>query len=333
MEHLVTALRPLGNYELLERIGAGAGGEVYRARELGVDFPREVCVKRLAGLLDPHDARAMREEARLLARIRHANVVSLLAMGEDDAAPFLVLELIRGPDLGTLTRDLLAAGRVPAAGFLPDPVAVHVACALVRALGAVQRDLPGLVHRDVTPSNVLVSAEGEVKLTDFGIALSAGRVRTTSPTFVRGKLGFMAPEHVRCEAMDVRADLFAVGVILFELLTRARPFGGRRGVDELRAIADGDVTPLAARRPRLPRALTEACDRMLRPDVDERFPCADDALRALAPFSAGDFGSLRLRELVKASGWMTHAAAAEPDDHEATTTRWKRHRIALETND
>jgi serine/threonine protein kinase len=292
--------RPFGGkYELLERLGAGAGGEVFRARELSGDFPREVCIKRLGGLLRAQEARAMREEARLLTCIRHANVVTLMAMGEEDGAPFLVLELIRGPDLATLVRELVAQNQTTRAGLLPDPVAVHVACAIVRAIGAVQRAVPGLVHRDVTPHNVLISSEGEVKLTDFGIALSMGRVRTTSPSFVRGKLGYMAPEQVRNEPLDVRADLFAAGVILFELLARARPFGACRGVDELQAIASGAVTPLATFRPRLPRPLLDAVDRLLRPSPNERFPCADDALRAMAPFSAGDFGSLRLAALAR----------------------------------
>jgi serine/threonine protein kinase len=177
----------------------------------------------------------------------------------------------------------------------------------------VQRALPGLVHRDVTPHNVLISREGEVKLTDFGIALTVGRMRSTSPSFVRGKLGYMAPEQVRAEPLDVRSDLFAVGVILFELLTRTRPFGMRRGVDELRAIATGEVTSLGALRPRVPRGLVDAVDRLLRPAVAERFATPDEALRALAPFSAGDFGSLRLAEACA-------AVAGPPDDDEATVS-------------
>lgn len=285
-----------GRYELLERIGHGGAGVVYRALDLACGFPRAVCVKRLGAELPPEQACMLREEARLLASVRHSNVVSLLALGQDgkEAAPFLVLELVDGWNLRRLCRALDAATCVAGDGFLPDRVAVYVACALLRALGAVQRALPGLVHRDVTPHNVLVSQEGEVKLSDFGIALALDRARWTRPSFVKGKLGYMAPEQIRDEDLDVRTDLFAVGVVLYELLTRVRPWGAGTGMNELPAILAGAGIPLATHRPKLDPALVQAVERLLRARREERFACPDDALRALAPFSAGETGSLRL---------------------------------------
>ena len=195
---------------MLSCIGRGATGGVYRARtaESLVGFAREVCIKRLAGQLSADGERAMREEARLLASVRHANVVSLLAMGQEPSgAPFLVLELIDGADLRVLQKAVARQSDPEGpAGVLPDKVALYVGCALVRALGAVQRAMPGLVHRDVTPHNVLVSREGEVKLTDFGIALALDRARWTMPTVVKGKWGYMAPEQIRGEPLDARSD-------------------------------------------------------------------------------------------------------------------------------
>jgi serine/threonine-protein kinase len=151
------------------------------------------------------------------------------------------------------------------------------------------------VHRDVTPHNVLVSREGEVKLTDFGIALALDRARWTRPSVVKGKFGYMAPEQIRGEPLDARTDLFAVGVVLFELLARRRPWFAPRGTtDELRAIERGEIASILECRPRLDRALAMAVDRHLALDKRDRFPTCDAALRALAPFGAGDFGSLRL---------------------------------------
>ena len=294
-------------FELLGCIGRGASGGAYRARTSGstFGFAREVCVKRLSGPLSADGERAMREEARLLASFRHANVVSLLTMGnEPSGAPFLVLELIDGADLRALEKAVLRQsdpGRPGPAGTLPDKVAVHIACALVRGLAAVQRAVPGLVHRDVTPHNVLISREGEVKLTDFGIALALDRARWTRPSVVKGKFGYMAPEQVRGEPVDVRTDLFAVGVVLFELLARKRPwFVPEGGLDELQAIERGEIASILECRPRLDRPLAIVIDRLLALDMRDRFQSCDDALRALWPFSAGDGGSLRLASIIEA---------------------------------
>jgi serine/threonine protein kinase len=264
-------------FQLTACIGRGATGGVYRARtaESSFGFTRDICIKRLSGQLSSESERAMREEARLLASVRHANVVSLLAMGhEPSGAPFLVLELIDGADLRVLEKAVARQSdpdQPGPAGALPDSVAIHIACALLRALAAVQRAIPGLVHRDVTPHNVLISREGEVKLSDFGIAL----------------------------ALDVRTDLFAVGVVLFELLARKRPWfvpGGT--LDEILAIERGEIASILECRPRLDRQLASVIDRLLALDMRDRFPDADAALRALGPFSAGDLGSLRLAAIV-----------------------------------
>ena len=264
------------------------------ARAVGEGLERLVCVKRLAGTVEPEHADALREEARLLARVRHAHVISLITFAEDRrAGPFLVLELVEGLDLRAL---LQALGEQR----LADGVAVHVACALLRALSAVQQSLPGLVHRDVTPHNVLVSSHGEVKLGDFGIALARDRTRWTRPLFVKGKLGYMAPEQILGAELDARTDLFAVGVLLYELLAGQRPWGPIRGVREMKAVVEQPALPLLERRPRLASSLVAVVERLIQRDPAQRFTTADDALRALAVHGAGELGSLRLASLVRA---------------------------------
>jgi serine/threonine protein kinase len=280
-------------YELRARIGKGGMGDVWSAFDHSLG--REVCIKRLSTELTPRAIKELTEEARLLARVRHANVVSLLDLTHDErGTPALVMELIDGADLKTLCAALPAQGEHP--GFLPDRVAVHCACAILAALAATQRAVPGLVHRDVTPHNVLVSKEGEVKLADFGIALASGRERLSAPLTVRGKLGYMAPEQARGEALDPRADLFAVGVVLYELLVRTRPWGRVRGMSELRRIERGQMTGIETLRP-IERALSHALDKLLAHDREKRFVSAESALRALAPFGSSDLEMLRLANI------------------------------------
>jgi serine/threonine-protein kinase len=290
----------------LQPLGSGGMGDVHVARVVG-GLERRVCIKRLAGTLAPEQAAALREEARLLASVRHANVVSLLAFAEDDeVGPFLVLELVEGLDLRALSRAL-------ASDRLADGVAVHVACALLRALVAVQRCLPGLVHRDVTPHNVLVSVHGEVKLGDFGIALARDRTRWTRPLHVKGKPGYMSPEQIRGEELDPRSDLFAVGVVLYELLSGQRPWGPSAGVREMLRTLDEPAVPLLSRRPRLEVGVAAAVDRLIARSPDARFRYPEDALRALAPFGAGELGSLRLSSLVESARAEGDAADARAE--------------------
>ncbi len=317
------ALRYLagGRYELLHRLGQGACATTHRALDHGAPHPRLVCVKLVHGSLDEAQLRSLREEMRLLSRVRHANVVTMLDAGEEDGRPYLVLELIDGRDLRAVTR-ALAGGEVPPSHSayprirlpsersdrLPERTAVHVACAVLRALAAVDRVLPGLVHRDVTPHNVLLSTDGEVKLADFGIALARDRARWTGSKIVKGKFGYMAPEQIRGAELDGRVDVFAVGVILYELLAGRRPAAPLGGMDELRAIERGELVPLADRPVFVTRALADVVDRLLEFDRERRVATADDALRMLAPFGDGDLGSLRLASILRT---MADGEAAE----------------------
>ncbi|HEX3775906.1 MAG TPA: serine/threonine-protein kinase [Polyangiaceae bacterium] len=267
------------HYVLVRPLGRGGTAETWLARREGGLFPEEVCIKRPLRYLNSLERRALLEEARLLARIRHANVVQLLDALEDEAGGvFLALELVRGVDLRALGRALASRGRA-----LRPAVVGAIGTCLCRALAAAQRAVPeGIVHRDVTPHNVLVSREGEVKLADFGIARAFDREPWTRAGLVKGKTGFLSPEQLRGDPLDVRSDLFAVGVILYELLVGHRPVF-ERAVDLEAQIAEYSAL-LVRRSPAIPLGLVDAVASLLAPERSDRPPSADVAARLLSGF-------------------------------------------------
>jgi len=209
------------------RLGAGGMAEVFRGTMVGAEgFERPVAIKRILPSLsqDAAFATLFVNEARLSARLHHPNVVQVLDFDRDqDGRLFLVMELVEGRSLDEIVRD----------SALPAPVVAYLAAELLRGLTHVHaladehgRPL-GLVHRDVSPHNVLVSWEGSVKLADFGLAKAMAVVSGTQSLAIKGKPLYMAPEQVTSPAdVDQRADLFAVGAVLYELLTRRRVYQG-----------------------------------------------------------------------------------------------------------
>ena len=272
--------RRADHYVLVRPLGRGGTAETWLARREGGLFPEEVCIKRSLRHLNRDERRALLEEARLLARIRHANVVQLLDALEDEAGEvFLALELVRGVDLRALSRALARRGRV-----LRPAVVAAIGMYVCRALAAAQRAVPGgIVHRDVTPHNVLVSCEGEIKLADFGIARAFDREQWTRSGLVKGKTGFFSPEQLRGDVLDVRSDLFAVGVILFELLVGFRPVFERHSEALLHVAECGAA--LARLGPAIPLGLSDIIGSLLAAERSDRPPSADVAARSLSGFT------------------------------------------------
>jgi serine/threonine-protein kinase len=265
---------------LVRPLGRGGTAEAWLARREGGLFAEEVCIKRSLRHLNRVERRALLEEARLLARIRHGNVVQLLDALEDEAGEvFLALELVRGLDLRGLSRALGQRGRA-----LRPPVVAAIGMYLCRALAAAQRAIPqGIVHRDVTPHNVLVSCEGEIKLADFGIARAFDREAWTRAGLIKGKTGFFSPEQLRGNALDVRSDLFAVGVILYELLLGHRPlFEHARDIGARVAEYCARLTQLG---PGIPLGLRDAVACLLAAERSDRPATADAAARLLSAFT------------------------------------------------
>jgi serine/threonine-protein kinase len=212
-------------------------GQVYLAVRREGAFERLFALKRLKPeLVDEPDVRAMfLDEARLAGLIRHPNVVGVVDVGQDGDGPFLVMEYVEGITASDLARSASEK-------LLPVEVCLRVVRDVAEGLQAAHELSDGdgrplrLVHRDVSPQNILISFDGTSRVTDFGIAKALGRVAKTSTGVLKGKLGYMAPEQLRFEEPDRRADLFALGVVLFELLTGRRLYESNDGLDGPRRI-------------------------------------------------------------------------------------------------
>jgi len=289
-----------GPYELLGRLGAGGMAETYLAVRRGPGgFEQHVCLKRIhpAFEQDEEFVRLFLEEARVSARLRHANIAQVLDFGVVEGSHFLVLELIEGLDLRRLTKEMRKAGETLTAGVV-SYVAYELGAALAVAHGSEDREM--VVHRDISPSNVLVSTAGEVKLTDFGIAKAmSGAAHATRTGVVKGKVPYMAPEYARSGTSAPTVDLFALGVMLFEMLAGRRPFEGATDLDTLEKITSGDHPPLSELAPHAPPKLIDAVERLIEPDVESRFESASAFLDALVDVAPPPTARRILAELVK----------------------------------
>ena len=275
----------LGRYELLEQLGEGGMGAVWLARLTGGHGFEKLCIVKtvLPSLAnDPEFVSRFLHEGRVLTQLHHANIAQVYDMGEEGGALFLALEYVPGVDLSTLHQRARAK-----AESLPLSLAVYIAQQMAEGLGYAHRRaaLDGtplnIVHRDVSPQNVMVSYDGEVKVIDFGIARSEARSRATAQASVMGKLGYMAPEQARGELLDHRADQYAIGVVLWELLSN-EPFVPRGTLTEMVvAMASPKLRPLTPLRADVPPSLEATVLKALSPEVDRRFPTTDDFARAL----------------------------------------------------
>ncbi|PID38931.1 MAG: hypothetical protein CSB49_03090 [Proteobacteria bacterium] len=283
-----------GKYELLQRIGVGGMAEVWVARTYGAQgFVKELVIKRILEQFNQDDdfVHMFINEARLASRLQHANIVQIFDFDQVDGVYYIAMELVDGPDL----RKVAATARrreMP----VPQTLAVHVGVEALKGLHYAhtrqERGEPlGIVHRDISPHNLLLSYAGEVKVTDFGIAKVAALASATRTGMVKGKLTYMSPEQVRGERVDARADLCALGIVLWELLAGRRLYGGVGSEGELLAAARrGKVLPLAEVAPSVPLPLAQVVERMLAPDPTMRFESAAAALAELSAFSGATAG-------------------------------------------
>ena len=277
--------RTLGRYELLVPLATGATAQVWAARMTGSrGFEKIVAVKAmLTEFSDVLDADAMfLDEARLVSRIRHPNVAEVLDLGEENGALYIVMEWVDGEPLQVLARE--AHGK----GGIPVPVAVRIAKQAAGGLQAAheladESGRPvGLVHRDVSPQNILVSYDGIVKVIDFGVAKAASNQQRTNVGQIKGKVAYMAPEQMMGEAVDRRTDVFALGVVLYQLLTGKHPFRADNEFATMARIRDKTpAEPPRALNPAIPVALEAILLKALSKPRDDRYASMADLQRAL----------------------------------------------------
>ena len=274
---------PIGKYVVRRKLAEGGMAEIYLAAALGPEgFEKDVVIKRvrpgLAG--DPDFVRMFIAEARVASRLNHANLVHIFDFDKHQDTYYLAMEYVRGHSLWELRRRCQERG----VAFPPILVA-QIGMEVARGLAYAHRLTENgqsleLVHRDVTPHNVLLSFDGAVKLTDFGIAKAGGRA--TSSGMLKGKFAYMSPEQARGDLVDARTDVFALGVTLWELLTGARLFEGDGDVAVLRAVQERLIVPPARLNPAVAAPLDAAVMRALERDRDRRWPAAHELERALA---------------------------------------------------
>jgi serine/threonine-protein kinase len=275
----------VGRYELLMPIGVGGMATVFLARMEGVGgFEREVALKLMHAhlRLETRFTQDLLHEARIAARIRHPNVVPVIDVGDDPFGAFLVMDYVEGDTIAQLLRLLRAEGRA-----LPLGLALRIVIDALAGLHAVheQKDdegeLYGLVHRDFSPQNILVGVDGVTRLTDFGIAKSTNRDLATRTGIVKGKLGYMSPEQARGRALDRRCDVWAAGVVAWELVTGQRLLPPGDDMDRLMQLVNEDRPRARSVRADVPRALDDALAQALARDVNARLGSADELRRLL----------------------------------------------------
>lgn len=297
---LEPALRQLGELELVEELGRGGMGIIFRARQVGLG--REVAVKlmRDGALAQPQDVRRFRAEAAAVAKLKHPAIVPIYEAGEADGQPYLVMELVEGRDLAEMTREAPLATRV-AAGLV-----VGVADAVQHA------HQQNILHRDLKPSNVLVDAEGRPRVTDFGLARPLeGNDPITLTGQVLGTPGYLAPEQAQ-GAMDIgpAADVYGLGSILFHLLTGRAPFVGSSVAETMAQVLHNE--PLSPRllNPSVPQDLASVCLKCLAKRPGERYPSAAAVAEDLGRFLRGESTLARpAGPITRLMGWARRKPA------------------------
>jgi serine/threonine protein kinase len=266
----------IGRYRVLASLGRGGMAEVFLAELIGPKgYKRQVAIKRLYPALadDPDSVARFVREATIATRLVHPAICHVYELDEDETGCFMVMEHLDGITLSVALKVLSRSK-----WLLPIPIVLRIMRSLCSGLHAAHelRDVDGtpigLVHRDVTPSNIVLTAAGQVKLLDFGVAKTHHIATQTG--VVRGKPGYMSPEQILGRSLDRRSDIFSLGVVLYESLTGTRLYARASTVEGARVLPDEHVPDPRGHRPDLPAAAVAVIDQALTHDRDERFPTA-----------------------------------------------------------
>jgi serine/threonine protein kinase len=291
----------IGKYQIDRRLGGGGMAEVFLAKRMGAEgFSRKVAIKRVLPGVSASSSFASLfiGEAKISAQLHHPNIVSILDFDRDpEHGLFLVMELVEGRDLAELLD----------AGWLPVPLTLHLIAEVLLGLGHAhsppegESEVRGVVHRDVSPHNVLLSWEGAVKVSDFGIAKARAASQASASMLIKGKPSYMSPEQANGENLDGRSDLFAVGVMLWEMLVGRSLFGRETLQETLAALFTGNIPSPSSIRPEVPEEVSRVALRLLQRDRTQRYATAEEARRELLACSvAPRDGRAELAEVLRA---------------------------------
>jgi serine/threonine protein kinase len=275
-----------GRYKIVRKVADGGMAEIFLATQLGREgFQKPVILKRIHSSIyaDPQFRNMFIDEAHISMGLSHSNIVQILDLGVGSGRYFLVMEAVDGWDLGRVLHRAATAGVA-----LPRELGLHVVAEVCRALAYAHGKVNpvdgrplGIVHRDVSPQNILLSDQGEVKLTDFGIAKAMNKREHTGTGVVKGKVAFMSPEQALGKPIDARSDLFAVGTVLYQLMARVRPFEAATDLEILLRVQHAEFKPAHVVAPDLPAEVSAIIQRAMQLDPDLRFQSADEMLTAI----------------------------------------------------
>ncbi|HEX9105509.1 MAG TPA: protein kinase [Polyangia bacterium] len=279
---------PFGRYLLLERISVGGMAEVFKAKAFGVEgFEKILAIKRILPSMaeDADFIEMFIDEAKICGQLNHANICQIFELGRVNDSHFIAMEYVWGKDVLQIQNRFRKLRQT-----MKPEMAAFIAAKLCEGLDyahkkkdAAGRPL-GIIHRDISPQNILISYDGELKIIDFGIAKAASRSSKTQAGVLKGKFGYMSPEQVRGLPLDRRSDVFAIGTILYELLTADRLFMGESDFETLEKVRNVDVPPVTSINKSVPPELEKIIHKALSRDVDERFQWANEMQEALHAF-------------------------------------------------
>jgi serine/threonine-protein kinase len=296
-------------YTIIERLEVGGMAEIFIAQSTSVGgIQKRVAIKRILPNLtkNPRFVNMFLDEARLCMYLNHANIVQVFDVGKADGTYFIVMEYVEGTNLRQMFQQMSETGIC-----LPVEFAVYIMAEVCKGLAHAHESTDmqgralGIVHRDISPPNILISKSGEVKITDFGLAKARTQIELTDPGVVKGKFSYLSPEAANGKRVDHRADLFSAGTVLWELLANRRLFLGKNDLETVELIREAKIPPLSLFNDNLPTSLQRILDKALSRDLKQRFHSARDMANELVQFLVDNHlkaTSFELAEMVRELG-------------------------------